>query len=253
MNIISIIVRSKFLLLKFLLTNKRISSHKNGIFSKIINLKIYIFTEELSLAFKRKVRSFRGNSEEILQNFSSTNISSNCPRIYLISWTVIALFHIQKSGHLEDEFTKFSVTSGHVSKGKGNGNHAWIANCICDVHERDQAIDWTRGRVARSLMVREHQSSLSRAQKCLGESCSRGRGEEEKGCSHTIALIPRCTHVRVWVPARVGDAVARDTTVTRSKLTVAGRRERTRGEILKGEPGGLLRICTNTCMPLTRR
>lgn len=121
MNIISIIVRSKFLLLKFLLTNKRISSHKNGIFSKIINLKIYIFTEELSLAFKRKGRSFRGNSEEILQNFSSTNISSNCPRIYLISWTVIALFHIQKSGHLEDEFTKFSVTSGHVSRGKGNG------------------------------------------------------------------------------------------------------------------------------------
>lgn len=108
--------------------------------------------------------------------------------------------------------------------------------------------------MARSLTVREHQSSLSRAQKCLacfGESCSEGAGGGV--LAHTIALVPRCTHVRVWVPARVGDAVARDTTVTRSKLTVAGRRERTRGEILKGEPGGLLRICTNTCMPVTRR
>lgn len=94
---------------------------------------------------------------------------------------MIALFHIQKPEHLEDEFTKFSVTSGHVSKGKGNGNHAGIANCICDVQERDQAIDWTRGRVARSLMVREHQSSLSRAQKCLGESCSRGAGGGGEG------------------------------------------------------------------------
>lgn len=35
--------------------------------------------------------------------------------------------------------------------------------------------------------------------------------------AHTITLVPRCTHVRVWVPARVGDALARDTTVTRSK------------------------------------
>lgn len=49
-----------------------------------------------------------------------------------------------------------------------------------------------------------------------------GGGGREKGCSHTIALVPRCTHVRVWVPARVGDAVARDTTVTRSKRDGGG-------------------------------
>lgn len=42
-------------------------------------------------------------------------------------------------------------------------------------------------------------------------------GKEGRVVAHTITLVPRCTHVRVWVPARVGDALARDTTVTRSK------------------------------------
>lgn len=67
--------------------------------------------------------------------------------------------------------------------------------------------------------------------------------------AHTIMLVPRCTHVRVWVPARVGDALARDTTVTRSKRAGGAARK---GRGVKFRKGNQADRCvyTNTASSL---
>lgn len=44
-----------------------------------------------------------------------------------------------------------------------------------------------------------------------------------------------CAGVRVWVPARVGDAVARDTTVTFETASGGAARKGRGGEIQKGD------------------
>lgn len=158
----------------------------------------------------------------------------------------------------DDEFTKFLSSLSRRSKRK---SEKIVARR--DLEPRIPFISyrffWTRGRVARWLIgARASILPLSGAKMpglaALVNPALIGGGGGRRGArtQSRWSLAARtcvCGFQHAW--AMLWHATR---PLHVRNVTVAGRRERARGEIQKGEPGGLPRICsTNTCMPLTRR